>query len=554
MFDETRSRSFDFTQALEGPAPRRAFDFTAALDETGEDAPTDPFANLQYPQLRSSDLFSSLGDSATDRVGTGSSWSGTRIGDGTRLGGEERQEEEPADLRQAWDQFPADQRNNDLGDWYRQWQEGSEPEDWQKQALKEFNIWAGDEPPAPADHAEEDDSDSLPSTEEDKKLFSAEGIKVAVKSYLSSWFDKNRVQIFANLGGGAAVGFLANMCFTEIIAQNRQMAAFLPKMLTGLQSISILTANTFDTSAATALTMRGRSELFERHLKAASLAEHLAVSRSADNLIDKIFIAGPVAAKVIRGIALHPGTMGFVSGAWLYAALSGAGVFGESGLTHQAHAVSPVDSGGAGGAEAGAGREQAGGHFGEVGADDRGEAIVQPPVGSGTDVGPQFPTQDSPLAPVSPEDLGQLPNLADSAEAARIAALNQGQTVADLAATMPKGTVSEAVHQIVGNVPHSLEITHAIDRAAGDDVLKLHEGAVRELAKAFGDLFAKADAAAANFGVPYDEGGLSAAEQTYNPNSPVAHAIKLANLENQTESAGIVREQVLRPILQVLAK
>lgn len=469
-----------------------------------------------------------------------------------------RQEEEPAGPRQAWDQLSHRQRNNDLGDWYRQWQEGVEPEDWQKQALKEFNVWAGDEPPAPVDHAEEDDSDNLPSTEEDKKLFSAEGMKVAFKSYLSSWFDKNRVQVFANLGGGAAVGFLANMCFTELIAQNRQMAAFLPKMLTGLQSISILTANTFDFSAATALTMRGRSELFERHLKAASLAEHLAVSRSADNLIDKIFIAGPAAAKLVRGITLHPGTMGFVSGAWLYAALSGAGVFGESGLTHQAHAVSPADSGGAGGAESGAGQEQAGGNSGEVGADDRGEANVQPPAGGGADTSPQFPTQDSPLAPVSPEDLEQLPNLVDSAEAARIVALNEGQTVEQIMAAMPQQqqTVSEAILKIIGDIPHGGEITNVIYRAAGeDDVGKLHEGAIRALANSLSDLFSKADVAANNFGVPYDKGVLNAVNNTQSlgPNSAVANAIRAGNL-GDLEAATKIREEVFRPILGALAK
>lgn len=79
-------------------------------------------------------------------------------------------------------------------------------------------------------------------------------------------------------------------------------------------------------------------------------------------------------------------------------------------------------------AGAGAGQEQAGGHFGGAGADDmadsgrhfgglspdeRGEVVVQPPAGggAGVDANPQFPSSESPVAPVRPEDLGQLPKL-----------------------------------------------------------------------------------------------------------------------------------------------
>lgn len=181
--------------------------------------------------------------------------------------------------------------------------------------------------------------------------------------------------------------------------------------------------------------------------------------------------------------------------------------------------------------------------FGGVGPNDR---------GSGVNAVPQQPS--APEMPVKPGDLEQLPNLPDPAEAARIAALNQGQTVAELVKTMPQGTVSEAVHQIVGDVPHSLEIVNVIDRAAEGDVLKLHEGAIKELARVLSKEFVRADVAAAGLGVPYDAGGLAAARQAYGDNSSVVNAIKAANLPDQLEAAGSIRENIFRPILQGLAK
>ena len=182
---------------------------------------------------------------------------------------------------------------------------------------------------------------------------------------------------------------------------------------------------------------------------------------------------------------------------------------------------------------------------------ERGEGVVQPPIIRGGVTKPRpcpiLRCLGNPRLVTTAWESG----IVASSRRPELRRLNQGQTVAELAKTMPQQTVSEAVHQIVGNVPHSLEITNAIDRTAGDDVLKLHEGAIRELAKALSDIFTKADAAAAGMGVPYDKGGLQAAEQAYGPNSPVVHAIRTADLENQMESAGIVRE-FLRPILSGL--
>lgn len=496
MFDETSSRSFDFTQVLEDSPSRPDFDFVSALDEKREDPRQPRFPNLpRFPDER-----------VTDGLGTMRSWSEAGTGDETYLREEEAASEEPVEAETA---------------------------------------------------------SSLSSKKE--KLISVEGMKIALKSYLSSWFDKNRVQIFANLGGGAAVGFLANMCFTELIAQNRQMAAFLPDLITHLQGSSILVTNMAEASAVGALAMRGKEELLEKHLKAASFAKQLAVSRSADNLIDRILIIGSTSAKSVRGIALHPGTMGFVSGAWLYAALSGAGVFGESGLTNQAHAVSPADSGGAG-----AGGEQAGGNLDQPDIESlraRGKIEIptlsdgQPPAGGG--VGPDanpLTTPDAPTIkpPLDPAGLESFPPTTDPAEAARIVALNEGQTVEQIMAAMPQQqqTVSEAILKIIGDIPHGGEITNVIYRAAGeDDVGKLHEGAIRALANSLSDLFSKADVAANNFGVPYDKGVLNAVNNTQSlgPNSSVANIIKAGNLGDM-EAAAKIREEVFKPILQVLAK
>lgn len=115
-----------------------------------------------------------------------------------------------------------------------------------------------------------------------------------------------------------------------------------------------------------------------------------------------------------------------------------------SGARSKAHLVSQISAAAAAGfmgagivdaltpdvvsatAGAGAGQEQAGGHFGRAGADDmadsgrhfgglspdeRGETIVQPPVGGGTDAGPQMPLPDGPNASAGPDDLGSLPKL-----------------------------------------------------------------------------------------------------------------------------------------------
>lgn len=48
---------------------------------------------------------------------------------------------------QEWNQLPDDQRNVNLGEWYKKFQTGEPVEDWQRQALKDFNVWVGDNHP-----------------------------------------------------------------------------------------------------------------------------------------------------------------------------------------------------------------------------------------------------------------------------------------------------------------------------------------------------------------------------------------------------------------------
>lgn len=425
--------------------------------------------------------------------------------------------------RLAWNQYSKTARSIDLSDWLNALKKGDSVEDWQRQALEDEGlvVKAGEEEQASPDLEEE--SDENQSTKK--------GATEKMGEFLQN-YDWGRL---ARDGVHVLVPFLTGGALTTILspeqAHNLIVTAF------GVGGAGFLGAG------ACAIT----EKILPRHLKTGRLASTLAVMRVTSAVFAEAGMLMGVGAT--SGVALHA-REAFDSGMKLL----NDDVLPAGNKNHAGADASP-QFGGTSLDE----RDDLGRHFGGFSPDERGEVVVQPPVGGGADTSPQFPTQDSPLAPVKPEDLGKLPNLTDSAEAAkqaaetaRIAALNQGQTVAELAKTMPQGTVSEAVHQIVGNGPHSLEIVNVIDRAAQDDVLRLHEGAIREMAKALSEQFAKADAAAAGMGVPYNQGGLQAAEQMYGANSPVVHAIRAANLENQMESAGVVRE-FLRPILQGLA-
>ena len=325
--------------------------------------------------------------------------------------------------REAWMALPEDQRGRDLQRWKLKKYLGEPLEYWQEKAIEgqedeEKEVDGGGEE---EDLWAETEAEAAPTVvglgAKKEKLISAEGMKVAFKSYLSTWLNKNKLAVPAHLAEGALVGFVTNLCFTELVAHDRRMAGYLSEVLRLTVGSIIAITNIFEAGVISTLALRGRRELVERQMRASSIAERLAVSKSAGNLIDRMLLVAPVSAKAMRDIAIHPATTGFVAGFSLYAALSGAGVFGESGLTHQAHAVSPADSGGAG---AGAGQEQTGGHSTQPDMESlRAQGKIdmptlsdgQPPAGGGVDVNPQFPSPDSPMMPVNPEDLGQLPKL-----------------------------------------------------------------------------------------------------------------------------------------------
>jgi hypothetical protein len=430
------------------------------------------------------------------------------------------QPEEPADPRQAWDALPDYQRNNDLGAWFQQWkEEGQEPEDWQKEALKEFGLWRSDEPPT-IEEKEEQEDDVI----ENNRF---KGFQELVQNYNWGRLARDGIHILVPM----LTGGLATTILPPEQAHNLIATAF------GVGSAGFLGAGVCAII----------EKILPRHLRVGRLASSLAVLKVTGSVFAEAGMLMGIGAT--GGLALHNkeifnSTMKLLNGD----TPAGDGAGGA-----------PVDLG----SEAGQGQEYSGGG---LSPDERGEVVVQPPAGGGADANPQTSTPDSPMAPVKPGDLEQLPNLPDpveaariaaqqAAEAARIVALNQGQTVLEIATTMPQQTVSEAILKIIGDIPHGGEITNVIYRSAGEDVGKLHEGAIRELANSLSELFAKADTAANNFGVPYDQGGLNAVNNTQalGPNSTVANIIRAGNLGDM-EAAAKIREEVFMPILQGLVK
>lgn len=187
--------------------------------------------------------------------------------------------------------------------------------------------------------------------------------------------------------------------------------------------------------------------------------------------------------------------------------------------------------------------------------DDRGAgAIVSPPA--------ELPGQAGNLpgggesGSLPPGDLLPQPGDAEllaqqAAEAARIAALQQGPTVAELAANMPKQTVSEAIYQMIGDVPHRGEVTNILFRAIGDKVGSLNEGAIKAMAEALRPVFNNIDKTVAGSGVPYTEGGRAAVEAMRGFNSPEAQAIRAANL-GDLEAASNLLNNVIEPVITVI--
>lgn len=139
---------------------------------------------------------------------------------------------------------------------------------------------------------------------------------------------------------------------------------------------------------------------------------------------------------------------------------------------------------------------------------------------------------------------------AQTAEVARIAALQQGPTVAELAAQMPKQTVSEAIYQMIGDVPHRGEVTNILFRAIGDKVNNLNEGAIKAAADALRPVFENIDQVmVVNSGTTYTEGGRAVVEVLKGFNSPEAQAIRAANMAD-LEAAGNLFNNVIGPVIK----
>ncbi|MBI2309544.1 hypothetical protein HYU89_01475 [Candidatus Collierbacteria bacterium] len=138
---------------------------------------------------------------------------------------------------------------------------------------------------------------------------------------------------------------------------------------------------------------------------------------------------------------------------------------------------------------------------------------------------------------------------AQTAEVARIAALQQGPTVAELAANMPKHTISEAIYQMIGNVPHRGEVTNVLFRAIGDKVNNLNQGAIKAAADALRPIFDNIDKVVTGSGATYTEGGRAAVEALRGFNSPEAQAIRAANM-GDLEAASNLLNNVIGPVIK----
>lgn len=493
MFDETRSRSFDFTQALEGSTPRRAFDFTTALDGIGKDNHVDP--------------------------------------------------------REDWEKLLGDQRGDDLRESLNDWQKeevavaenGGQP-----LAETEVNV-------AGAVKAEQEIEEIRKILSKKENPISAESIMEAIKNYLSTWFNRNKLTFAAELTGGTAAGFLTNLCFTELVAHNPQMAKILPSALSSMQQTGFFLLTGIESAAIMGIGLSNMSELGDKYARTSSLAERVAVVGSANHIVDASLLGIASTARLSRDLAIRPGATGFVAGAWLYAALSGAGVFGESGLTQQAHAVSPADSGGAGGAEVGAGHEQTGGHSAQPDMESlRAQGKIDIPDTSAGQPPADQPPPAGDWAGVDEQLKVQAQAQAEAAkqaalEAARAAALNDGPTVGQLMPTMENGTAHEAILQMLGeNMPHRPEATNALVKAleaGGVDIKTLHQGAIDRLAQALEPIYKNIDIKVGQSGYPYTSGG--AAGILHGENSPEQALILSGNTDVSKEVAGRLFQDVL---------
>lgn len=256
---------------------------------------------------------------------------------------------------------------------------------------------------------------------------SAEGMKLALKSYLSTWLNRTKVSFLTELGVGAGAGFLANMAFTELVAKSPEAAKLLPLVLTETQIIGGTMAGLVEAGALGVLADRNKLEIAGKYARALSLAERIAVTKSADGLIDKSLLGFASLTKAARDILTRPATAGFTAGTWLYAALAGAGVFGD--------AVIPAAAGGGEGlADPGSVDGSIGGQVGGLSSEDGSVgAVIQPPAEIGG-TGAQPAPEVVPGAGVLPaEDL--LPQPGDAEAIARQAAEAARQAALDTAAT-----------------------------------------------------------------------------------------------------------------------
>ena len=148
---------------------------------------------------------------------------------------------------------------------------------------------------------------------------------------------------------------------------------------------------------------------------------------------------------------------------------------------------------------------------------------------------------------------------AQQAEALRqttLEALNQGKTVAQVMQDLPKDhqTISDALYQMVGNIPHRMETVLSLMRSlrtAGVDLVNLHEGTIQAGAKTLTPVFEQAHQAATSLGIPYTEGGLSAVQTLIGQNSDAARAVESANLPGMNEAAAQVFQNVVNPAIHL---
>lgn len=491
------NKSFDFAAALRGEtlASSSSFDFAKTLRSNIPEADDGNLAERFGQGVTGNSDLPWLEDESDD----------SRVRPDDEL---DLRQQRILNPRLAWNQYSETARSIDLSDWSKVLQNGGSIEDWQRQAMVDAGVIVDSE----------EEKQASPSSEEEQ--VADESVKKSIREKMGEFLQNYDWGRLARDGFHVLVPFLTGGALTTILspeqAHNLIVTAF------GVGGVGFLTASACATVEA----------MIPRHQRAGKLARSLAfLSVTGAVFAETGLLMGAGAS---AGVALHArealGSMMKSTSGGAVKETPQTNVVPEASDQKSQTEIAPPQSPDAQAAN----RE----------AVDNAAKLEQAKAET------QLRAAELERNRLAMEEVLRQQQQA-VAEASRIAVLNQGQTVADLAKTMPHQTVSEAVHQIVGNGPHSLEITNVIDRAASDDVLRLHEGAIKEMAKVLSEQFAKADAAAAGMGVPYNQGGLQAAEQMYGANSPVVHAIRAANLENQMESAGVVRE-FLRPILSGL--